>query len=170
MAPEGPHRIDALSLFPLFSAAKYQPATSRFPQKPWAADDHRCERTAWKLADPSLFSLFLTAQKSEKRLLERTGSARCFDEESAYLTARDHGWRVHTMRSCQKYEFRKTPGAHALSIRGSTLEKLGSARTISINCNNMNIDTFPGARAANLPAVFSALLSKVISQIGELTN
>ena len=63
--------------------SKYQPATSRFPQKPWATDDYRCARTAWKLAVPSLFSLFSTAQKSEKRLLERTGSACRFDERSA---------------------------------------------------------------------------------------
>jgi hypothetical protein len=38
-----------------------------------APDDHKRERTAWKLAVTPLFSLFFTTQNSEKRLLERTG-------------------------------------------------------------------------------------------------
>jgi hypothetical protein len=60
-------------LFSLFFAAKYQLGTSRFSQKRRAPDDHKRERTAWKLAVTPLFSLFFTTQNSEKRLLERTG-------------------------------------------------------------------------------------------------
>jgi hypothetical protein len=65
--PAGPHRIDALSLFSLFSLR--QNISQRhlvFPQKPWATDDYRCARTAWKLAVPSLFFAVLDSAKTAK--------------------------------------------------------------------------------------------------------
>jgi hypothetical protein len=75
------------------------------------------------------FSLFLTAQNSEKRLLERTGSARRFYEGPAYLTRRDYGGHVHTMRCCQKYGLSKSqPADH----RGRHLTRAILARVESI--------------------------------------
>jgi|SRR5438477_5643038 len=82
--------MDTPFAFSLCDVVKLSTTGISFSAETLGTDDHRCGRTARKLAVPSLFSRFLRAQKSEKRLLEGTRSARCVDEGSAYLTGRDH--------------------------------------------------------------------------------
>jgi len=83
--PAGPHRIDALSLFSLFSLR--QNISQRhlvFRRNPAHRRSSMRKNSLEAGCSFTVFRCSRQRENSEKRLLERTGSARRFDERSAH--------------------------------------------------------------------------------------